>query len=287
LEPFDIALKGLSKAQMMSMARSFEKKVPVKRTETKDDLAAYLRGTLNPRQKATALCTFMLAGRHSMSLFRCAELKGDVSLEIDFKRATAKPQVIYCGTTGEVIEGQQLIMWAMLDGTCTYLNSALTIRSEPEATIISSFYDPTAKALQIRANQVGSEKIRRAFASLNDLSPESSIVRLRIRDRVEMEKFAALLKGRIVKCRGRRTQPRGFDVVSGENEDDIDLRGQPDYTAHVAATDPIQEDLCFDFSGASVKLGIAFEAGSVVFRTGATEEIIQFVYGCLKQHFKL
>lgn len=283
---FDLAIQRLSKAQIRKLAAIYHKSV--KAGDTKDRQIAVLRAKLSPEQKQDALRKYLLAGRISITLFRFLDQNIRLNPEPDFVEAASVPSIVLVGRRGELFPGLCHIIWTVLAGENTYVDPRLDLQVDDEAIVIDSFYERKFGLLQVRAGSVVARKVGGRWATLAGQDPDRDIDRVGIDNVDDAHRFARLLGAGVVKCKGRRLESKGFDVVTGKKLANInDLRGTDDYENFLKETDTTDVDLEFDYDGRPVVLGIGFGTRSIVFRTIVAEATIRFVYDKLKQFHKL
>jgi hypothetical protein len=177
------------------------------------------------------------------------------------------------------------IIWTMLTSDNTYIDARLSIRAQPVAVIVDTFYEPTTRILQIRANESIARKIIRQWSERtqeHEVVPEE-VATVGLANRAAFEHFKRQLDGRTVKCRGRLLESRGFDEVSGtKNEDVDDAEGTADYNQFVATTTPTLFDMRVPFGNEKIILSVGLKKQLFIIRNMVTNEAVQYVYSELK-----
>lgn len=286
MDAFDLAIRQLSTSQLRRIA--VQNKKNISQCVTRDDYANLLTATMSKQQRLTALKESILAGRTSMALFKM-DAKKNVAFHKDFKGlASPVPAIVTVGKVGEIVKGLQHVQWTMTDGQATFLDQHLELRVEPEAIVVDTFFDPDSRLLQIRGNHTVSRKIAREWARLHNVVFETHVRAQGLADLDDVHNFCDSLDGCVRKCTGDRLESKGFLRVSGMRAPGVpDLRGTDDYDSFVKMVDMVESQIEFEHDGAAVVIGIGLQSRSIVFVTGVSEAVIDFVYDKLKSFLDL
>jgi hypothetical protein len=256
---------------------------------TRDDFVDTLR-SLNQKKRIEALKEFVLAGRLSMSIFQWDAANKTPKFKADFNgTATDTPSIVTVGKSGEINKDQIHVQWAVSAGQSAFLDPKLTLRVEPEAIVIDTFYDEASAVLQVRSNAALATRIARRWAEMNTVVYDTQVVRRGLSTVDEAEGFCDRLKGSVYKGTGDKLRGQGFRRVSGQRDQGVnDLRGTPDYKAFRDEVTMMETQIEFDHpSKHRNHLGIGLDSLSLVFVTAVDEEIIMYVYTALKKFLKI
>lgn len=273
------SIKGQSKVQLKRWAQRYG--ISQSQLQSREDYVALLSTTTSVQQHLDALRNGLMAGRTSVTLLRFTdESTRPVFNDGTFRRATKVPQVVHVGSSDTIFDGKRHIMWAVLVGENHYIDPELELQSDGKAAVIHSFYDVENATLQVRTGAYIAKKIGEKWAEMNGVEYGIDLFKIGISTRDQLHRFADQVEGRIVGCHGEHRDINGFGRSRGVIHPELeDLRGTGDYESHVAATDPIDEDIAFNFGVLPAKVGVGFNTQSLVFRRAASEDVIWFLYG--------
>ncbi|MEM6259148.1 MAG: hypothetical protein AAGI37_12610 [Planctomycetota bacterium] len=254
---------------------------------TRAELVRRLKQHAPDNRRKLALQNTLLAGQTSLSIYQFVELERlDVADNQDlilpgrnFDVATGVPKIAEIGNVGDIVPNLQVIVWAIRIPEEHYIDLELKLKSEGQAAIIHSFYEPQSRTLQVRADARISGKIAVQWAELCGVPFVEHVQKLAITNRDDLHAFADQIDARIVKSTGEKRINTGFLRVSGElHPDGDDLLNTADYNEHVRITDPVDAVIEVRVGVARYRIGVGMKSESLVFRSKAPESLIQDIY---------
>jgi hypothetical protein len=285
LDAFDLAIRQLPVSRLRFLAVRFRKNFS--HCVTRDDYVN-LFSSLSKPKRLEALKKYILAGRTSMALF---SNKGDkeVEFKVNFSgRASEAPTIVTVGKKDEIIRGLQHVQWTMTDGQASYLDTRLELQVEPEAIVVDTFYDAKSKILQIRGGHTESRKIGRQWAAIQKVDFETMIKPQGITTLEGVHNFCDAIDGHVRKGTGDQRESKGFRRVSGMRDSDVaDLRGTDDYEEFVERVDMVESQIDFEHNGVPVLIGVGLQSMTIVFKTNASEDVIDHTYKKLKKFLNI
>jgi len=280
---FQLALSRLSLTGLKRLANRHGRSIDS--IATKSDAIQSVCSRFGPKDKHKAMKERLLAGRTSVSIF---EFQNGInpSVKVNFNGATSSPSICYLGKKDDLHRGLIHIAWAILAGHANYIDSELDFKSDDEAVIIHSFYEPSKHALQVRANSNLAKKVKKEWARMNDQDPRTGLRDFGLSSINQVEQFAKKIGASLIKCQGEKFEGHGFKEVSGKKDPAIDdLADTRDYenfkeTAFAKGVDiEIKEP-----PNAGLRVSFGLQSRTVVFKTTATEVSIRFVLRELRRY---
>ncbi|MGJ8635249.1 MAG: hypothetical protein ACSHX5_00185 [Phycisphaerales bacterium] len=284
MKEFDTSIKTLSKRQLKRLAKIY--KISHEADAGTQSLCNALTNGLNANQKLEALKDSVLAGRGSVAMRQFTNDSLFVEPQASDTKITREPTIISVGEFGQIWPGQQHILWAALTSKNTYLDKNLKIRSDDEADIFHSFYEPETGILHIRANATIARRIERSWAEHCDIDLDEGLKPIGFDAPDRVHRFATQIEAVVKKCKGDLHESRGFLNISGTKHPDTeDLIDSDDYKDFLDRADATDLDLECYIGDELVSFGLGLKSKSVAFRTYASESTVNYICSEIKQFF--